>query len=408
MYNKIVSGAVLGLAAVASARPATYGSQSSSSSAAYATGVRATGTYPNGNSSAPAATGGAFKYPLANGFPEIKNPSAELEKINQQAGGQLSNKGPPQGLHDDSLNALAFVAFNELSEVAFFSELVANITTSRPGFTAHDIPFDRDIVLANLKVVLAQEELHELNANGAFENNTGLRVEPCTYNFNVKNFNEAIGLASLFTDVVLGTLPDIQTVAATAGDIGLIRGVGASLGEEGEQNGFYRTLLNKTPAQLPFLSGSARNFAYNAILQNFIVECPVKTTDLLENSKGGIPLNVTGKLDVLTKGLDLKDVTAEFSVQTVVASNTRSYYEDSSKSKMNYLTYINQQNKPLSVPIEDITFSENAIHFKASFPGKSEFLNGLTIAAVTEGSEFSDPQQVASATLFGPGLIEIN
>jgi hypothetical protein len=282
------------------------------------------------------------------------------------------------------------------------------VTTGADGFGEGDLlGLDKDLVITNLRAIRAQEELHELNANGAFKNNGGKTILPCTYDFPVSTFEEAIETASKFTDVVLGTLPDIQTVAATAGDIGLIRGVGASLGQEGEQNGFYRSALGKIPSQLPFLTGGARNFAYNAILQNFVVECPKETTDLLEHPAAGIPLNVTGKLNVLSDDLDLKDVKAEFSVQTVNVAATRSYYEDN-KDKMQFVTYINQQNKPLSVPIEDIRFANNAITFKASFPGKSAFLNGLTIAAVTNSNELADVQAVAAATLFGPGLIEIN
>ena len=415
MYGTIATAALLGFSAVVSARPAASWSTSASTATTLIPSASVSGMrYPAGNSSAPAATGtgvpssgGVFTYPLSNGFPVVANPSSQLDQINQEAHGELSNKGAPTGLHPDTINSLAFVAFNELFEVAFFTELVQNITLNKPGFTAADIPIDRDTVLANLKVIVAQEELHELNANGAFKANTGSTVEPCTYKFPVDNFMDAIALASKFTDVVLGTLPDIQTVAATAGDFGLIAGVGASLGEEGEQNGFYRFLLNKVPAQLPFLTGGARNFAFNAILQNFVVECPASTLNFLEKPAAGIPLNATGVLNVLTSDLSFEDVTAEFSVQTVIVADTQSYYE-SNKGDMAYLTYINQQNAPLSVPITDISFSAGAIHFKASFPGKTDFLNGLTIAAVTSGNAFTSNEAVASATLFGPGLIEID
>lgn len=265
-------------------------------------------------------------------------------------------------------------------------------------------------MLANLKVIRAQEELHTLNAQGAVFANINTKVEPCTYNFPVSTFEEAITLASTFTDIVLGTLPDIQTVVATVGDVKVVRGVGASLGEEGEQNGYYRSILGKTPAQLPFLTGGARNFAYNAILQSFIVECPVSTIQLLENPAGGIGLNRTGKLTPPTN-LDIKaDTMAEFSLETTQSSETRQFYVNNKQelSSSAFVTYINQQNLPLSVPIESVEFDNNAIKIKASFPGKSAFLNGLTIAAVTDGSNFTSVQDVASATLFGPGVIEIN
>lgn len=354
---------------------------------------------------------GGFKFPVSNGFPNIKTPSAQLDQIQVQAGGSLpsGNPPPPTPPHGDSVVSLGFIAFNELFEVAFFSELVQNVTMNKPGYTAKDIPIDRDLALRTLQVVLAQEKLHELNANNAFNKFTGQTIQPCKYNFPVNSFTDAIGLASKFTDVVLSTLPDIQTVFANSTDNGLIRGVGSVIGQEGEQNGFYRQILKKIPSQLPFLTGGARDFAFSAIIQGFTVpgSCPSQT--LLENGvNGGQGLIEFGVLNILTKDLSLEDVTAQFSVQTLDAANTKSYY-DMHKSDKLYVTYINQQNAPVSVPVEEMSFSGNAIDFKASFPGKTHDLNGLTIAAVTMSSgPFTDPDSVANDTAFGPGLIEIN
>ncbi len=278
MYGKI---AAFGLLAVANARPAvtvplsdvvhstvasvasTAMSAATSTDAAIASystgaGIGATGTGTAGGAASTGAASYGAKFPLSNGFPNVQVPSSQLDTIEQQAHGTLPgpNGAPPTGLHDDTINSLAFIAFNELFEVSFFSTLVADISASKPGFTAGDIaPADRDTVLANLKVIVAQEELHALNALGAFNANTGKTIEPCTYKFPVKDFKSAIALAQTFTDVVLGTLPDIQTVAATAGDIGLIRPVGSVIGQEGEQNGFFRYFQGKVPSELPFLTG---------------------------------------------------------------------------------------------------------------------------------------------------------
>ena len=425
MY-KLASAAVL-LAAVASARPAWNSPPSgapfhesavvsSAVSSVVPSASASASVLPSYASSGFAAPTGiytnsskGFMFPLSNGFPDIKNPSAQLNKIQQQAGGTLPNGTPPPSISGDSAVSLGFVAFNELSEVAFFSELIQNITVNKPGFTAEDIPIDQDLALRTLKVVLAQEELHELNANTAFNKFTGKTILPCTYRFPVNNFIEAIALASTFTDVVLGTLPDIQTLFATSGDNGLIRGVGSVIGQEGEQNGFYRSILGKVPSQLPFLTGSARDFAFSAILQNFVVPGSCPSQSLLEQGvNGGAGLTEFGILNVLTKDLSLEDVKADFSIQVVDGSNTKDYYESHKSDKL-FVTYINQQNVPVSEPIEDVTFSDGAIHFKALFPGQSQFLNGLTIAAVTTSDgPFTSPDDVADVTLFGPGLIEIN
>ncbi|KAK5163629.1 uncharacterized protein LTR77_010578 [Saxophila tyrrhenica] len=445
MYGKIASTA-FGLLAVANARPApqvtpaftdVVHSVTPSASIATTTTAAVTPAFTDvvhsvtpsssssaltvGGTSVPATftsfpTGGVYsgnsshaaKFPLPNGFPNIAKGSPQLTTLEQQAHGELSNGAAPTNLHPDTVNSLAFIAFNELFEVSFFTQLVDKIVKSAPGFTSKDIPADRDTVLADLKVIVAQEELHALNALGAFNANTGKTVAPCTYKFPVKTFSEAIALASKFTDVVLGTLPDIQTVAAENMDIGLVRAVGSVVGQEGEQNGFFRSLSGKVPSELPFLTASARNFAYNAILQNFVEHCPSETIDLLEMPAAGTPLNETGVLNVLTTKLGLEDVTAAFSIQTVDTANTEAYYKSKKGSQL-YITYINQQNTPISYKISDLSFSAGAIHFKAPFKGKTDFLNGLTIAAVTNKDEsMSDVDTVASDMIFGPGLIEVN
>jgi hypothetical protein len=398
----IVSATLVGLSTLAAARP--MWSQSQSAAASTTSWMPPLGTGSRGvhsNSTNPAD----FKFPLSNGFPNIVNPSAELTAIEKQAQGTLSNNDPPPKPHPDSLTSLGFIAFNELFEVAFFTELVQNITTSVAGYGPSDIP-DRDEVLRTLQAVVAQEELHEINANGAFKAFTGNTIQPCEYKFPVDNFHDAIALASTFTDVVLSTLPDIQTIFAENNDDGLIRGVGSVIGQEGEQNGFYRHLLGKLPSALPFLTGGARDFAFNGILQNFVVPGTCPSLDLLVQS-GLTQFNV---LKVLTTDFALEDITADFSLETGFPASGNSFVAKNPPSSGNYLTYINQQNKPFSVKIENeqVDQETGAIKFTALFPGKTNDLNGLTIAAVTSSAgPFSSPDDVAAVTLFGPGLIEV-
>ncbi|KAI7626873.1 hypothetical protein KC319_g17453, partial [Hortaea werneckii] len=291
--------------------------------------------------------------------------------------------------------------------VAFFTELIYNTTNNIMGFD--QVP-NRDQVLGILNVVVAQEELHELNANEAFTKFTGKTITPCDYVFPVNNFTEAISLASTFTDVVLGTLPDIQTIFANDGDNGLIRGVGSVIGQEGEQNGFYREILGKVPSALPFLTGSARDFAFNAINQNFVVpgSCDA-SLDLLLHPASGTPLKEFGVLNVLTDPADItsdKDSEIDFSFQTQTSKVQGHSF--AVKQGM-YLTYINQQNAPFSVPLMNEKFDKDQVTFTASFPGQSREMNGLTIAAITNSDgPFATPDDVADATLFGPGLIEVN
>lgn len=121
---------------------------------------------------------------------------------------------------------MRFIAFNELFEVAFFTSLINNITAGVDGFKLGNGTHDKQI-LDDLKAIKNQETLHVLNANDALKANKQSPIEPCQYTFPTTNLNDAIALASKFTDIVLGTLPDIQTSFATNGDDGLIRGIGS-------------------------------------------------------------------------------------------------------------------------------------------------------------------------------------
>jgi hypothetical protein len=66
---------------------------------------------------------------------------------------------------------------------------------------------------ANLNAILAQEELHALNANGALQhcNGNDRPIQNCNYIFPPTSFDDAIALDSTFTNVVLGTLQDVAT-----------------------------------------------------------------------------------------------------------------------------------------------------------------------------------------------------
>lgn len=211
-------------------------------------------------------------FALDNGFPDIKNPSDELTDINLAARGSLSNAPPPANPpSEETLKSLRLVAFNELFEVFYFTELLKNITERVPGYEFQDQALEKKVTTV-LTAVQAQEELHALNANNALRNANAGPIQACQYNAPVDNFHDAIFLASTFTDIVLGTLADISVVAGQNGDAANIRGFTASLGQEGEQNGFYRDLLGKLPSALPFLTASLRDFAFSALNQNFVVE----------------------------------------------------------------------------------------------------------------------------------------
>ena len=338
-----------------------------------------------------------FSFPLANGFP---NPSStQIAAIEQQAHGSLPNGGPPPSLKDDTFNSLRLIAFNELFEVAFFTELISNITAHKDGYEIHGVKKEASI-LAALAAIQAQEELHLLNANNALTHFNKGPISPCKYNFPVTNLDDAIALASTFTDVVLGTLQDVVSLLGSDGDVGLIRGVASVIGQEGEQNGFFRQFQHKIPSALPFLTTSTREFAFSALNQAFVVpsSCPNANT---------IGLTIFDKLTVETANIDAKVQPLTFSFELPQSGADPAWKADYSGLS---LVYINQQNTPVKETLTDVKVSNGKVTFTATFPfDQATFGNGLTIAAVALNSgDLTSADGVAKATVFGPGLIEIN
>ena len=214
---------------------------------------------------------------------------------------------------------------------------------------------------------------------------------PCEYVFPVSTFLDAIALAQTFTDVVLGTLPEAQAAfSADGGDESpLVPLFGSVIAQEGEQNGFYRFVQKKTASAAPFLTGGSPSFAFTA-LQMFIVpgSCP--------ESLAAINLTTFSPLEVITTP-EAMNMTLEFAAPGDVGPDTNS------------IVYISGQNLPVTVPISTVTSIAGLSHFTASFPFDSGFAHGLTIAALVKGTgqAFTSNDEVAAATLYGPGLIEV-
>ena len=195
------------------------------------------------------------------------------------------------------------------------------------------------------------------------------------------------------TDIALGTAPEVQLLFALDGGDAAANVVilGSILGQEAQQDGFFRYVQGKTPSAAPFLTGGLGRFAFSA-LQLFIVpdSCP--------RPLSSINLPIFGPLDVLTKP-EARNMTLKFSVAGPVDPKTES------------IVYLTGQNLPLTVPIsEEYTVHDsNKTCFSAAFPFEAGFANGLTMAALVKGKgDFTSPSAVAEATVYGPGLIEVN
>ncbi|KAJ4985745.1 sexual development protein [Stagonosporopsis vannaccii] len=327
-------------------------------------------------------------FPLQNGFP---NPNRDGEiTIQDAAHGTLPNGPPPPALSAEGVTNLKLIALNELFEVAFFTELIFNVTNKVSGY---DLGMGHDYMLDSLNAIVNQEELHVLNANGALEHFNQEKIQPCKYDFPVTDFQSAIALAGTFTDVVLGTLQDVNQMFSKNQDDGLVRAVTSVVGNEAEQEGFFRLMQKKRPSSQPFLTTATRDFAFTAI-QDFIVEgsCP---------NIGNIPLKRFKPLTVETKTIPAEDQNIKFSFDMKDAGMF-----DTNDMR---LTYLNGQNQPIVKNFENVKMEGNKVFFEAAFPYDDFLMNGLTIAAVTMGAdEFADADKMAEAAIFGPGLIEVD
>lgn len=335
---------------------------------------------------APSAPGSPFTFPLSNGFPNL-SPDA-LQAVEVQAQGTEPNGAAPTGLSDDDLTSFRLIAFNELFEVAFFTDLLYNITNDVEGFCIPD-PREKAGMISAITAIQAQEELHAINANAILGANNQAAIQPCQYQFPSTTLEGALSFAKTFTDVVLGTLQDVQLHLSTNGVNGVVPVIGSVIGQEGEQNGFFRAATDLIPSAQPFLTRSSREFAFSALNQAVVVPKSCPNANL-------IALPIFAPLTVVTSPIAPNDQTLQFSVASAPPAGAS-------------IVYINGQNTPIVQQISNINVQNGVASFQAPFPYSDNLLNGLTIAALVNGSgPFADAEAVAKATIAGPGLIEIN
>lgn len=341
----------------------------------------------NGAPAAASAPGSPFAFPLSNGFPNLS--PAALQAVEVQAQGTEPNGAAPTGLSDDDLTSFRLIAFNELFEVAFFTDLLYNVTNDVDGFCIDD-PKQKDGTIRALTAIQAQEQLHAINANAILGANGQDAIQPCQYQFPSTTLSGALSFAKTFTDVVLGTLQDVQLHLATNGADGVV----PVIGQEGEQNGFFRASTGLIPSAQPFLTRSSREFAFSALNQAVVVpnSCP---------NANQIDLPIFAPLTVVTSPIAANDQTLQFSVPANGAQGAPSVGAT--------VVFLNSQNTPIVEEISNIKVQNGVATFEASFPYSENLLNGLTIAALVAGNgPFADAEAVAAATIAGPGLIEIN
>ncbi|KAF2683810.1 late sexual development protein [Lentithecium fluviatile CBS 122367] len=324
-------------------------------------------------------------FPLENGFP---NPSQDaILGIQKRAGGTLPNGPPPTALSEAARTSLKVIALQENMEVYYFSELIHNVTNKVPGY---DLGSEQEVVLDTLNAILAQEELHALNANGALKKFGEEPIEPCQYAFPVTDFQSAMNLANKFTSLVLGTLQDVSQTLAQNGDFGLVRGISSVTGQEGGQNTFFGGALGKRASSQPFLTTSDIRLAFAAV-QGLIIpgSCPNIQT---------IPLETLKPLNVLTP--DVKPET-----QNIKMSFAKADVGTDDLASLS-VVWISGQNQPIVLSLRNPVVEGELVKFDAHFPYDVFVMDGLSIALVVRGKgPFATAADATTATMYGPALV---
>lgn len=227
---------------------------------------------------------------------------------------------------------------------------------------------------------------------------------PCKYHFPTTNIDDAFALAESFTMLVVGTLQDVSQTLAINGDNGVVRAISSVIGQEGEQSGFYRSLLGRVPSEKPFLTTSVGAFAFSYIYNNFVIpgSCPFDISI--------INLPIFAKLDAkdYSKGLDIKPNDQTLAFTTDLTNIEKAEMFIGGKGDGLFLTYFSGQLLPISEPIKNVKWHKGRITFDAFFPFKENVMQGLTVAALTTPNNFTAPAMVTGTTIAGPALIQVN
>ncbi|KAK4223796.1 hypothetical protein QBC38DRAFT_486934 [Podospora fimiseda] len=332
------------------------------------------------------------------GFP---NPSAEqLRAISDHADGTLSNAPPPPKLNPSSFPVYQLLAFNEHFEVAFFSSLIQNITLELPGYQVSS-PAKKSEILEILDTVLAQEQLHAINAQNTLKKWDAFVPSPCQYRFPTSDLKSAIRFAERFTTLVLGTLQDAAHTLALNGDAGPVRGVASSLGQEGQQSGFYRILLSKKPSEKPFLTTNVAPFAFSW-LQQWVVpgSCPF--------SLGQIHLTTFPALEVVGGGQEVAPKNQRLSFKADLSLvNGVGEWEGKQEPKL-WITYFSGQLVPISVPVGGAYWDGRKVTLEAEFPFEENLMVGLNVVALTTRGDFKSAPEVPGSTVAAPALVQVD
>jgi hypothetical protein len=209
-------------------------------------------------------------------------------------------------------------------------------------------------------------------------------------------------IAETFTALVLGALQGANVLFCKDDLPGPIQIISSVIGQEGEQNGYYRVYMKETPSESPFLTYVPAPFAWSA-LQMFIKpgSCPFELSQINlpifpPIMTNGGPIAAIGPMD------------QELSFEADLASvDMAKEYMNTSGENLS-LTYMTGQQLPITVPLKNVMWCGTRIQFKADFPYEKHVMRGFNHAALTKGLGFNDSMTVVEATLAAPAIIQVS
>lgn len=220
--------------------------------------------------------------------------------------------------------------------------------------------------------------------------------------FPVNKFEDAVFVAETVTAVVLGALQGANVLLAEDGVFDIVQLVSSIIGQEGEQNGYYRSLLSRIPAESPFLTTVPAPFAFTA-LQNFVVpgSCPYSLSEIPIPILPGIMTN--GEVIAL---IEPGDQELTFKADLSNSEAAKPYVGGNGDGL--YLTYTTGQQVPFSVTLSDVSWDGSTVSFKAFFPYEEHVMFGFSHGALTTMETFSNATAVADNALAGPAVIQVD
>ncbi|XP_018902087.2 uncharacterized protein [Bemisia tabaci] len=338
---------------------------------------------------------GGFSFPLSNGFPNIPPGSPKETDIFQQAHGPVPRSNLPP-LKPDDVTSIRFLAFNEIFEVAYFTEFLDNVTNNVPGYVILD-PYSRNFTITTLTAIRAQEEVHALQANDILIKMDLEPIQACRYRAPVSDLRAAFAYANTFTDLVIATIQDVATRLGRNNDSEYIASIIGRVGNEAEQDGYFRTVQHKIPAPTPLLTRGSRVYTYSYLNQNVVVPGSCPNSYLID-------LQILPSLNAVQQPDPNSSQNQTIQFYVPVTETTRELGAE------NRIVYIEQQNQPVVVPIRNVRQESGSVYFEAEFP--TILLQyggyGLIIAALTNDTgPFQTIDDVVPFTIAGPYLYDV-